>query len=63
MRLGFDAAAMVLVLSKPLLQKVDGGDEVPAEGQQHVNIVPVAIAAETVPDRIAVAVFAELWLY
>jgi len=44
---------MLLVLPEPLLQKVDGGEEVPAEGHQHVNVVPVAVAAEAVSQVVA----------
>jgi hypothetical protein len=36
-----------------LLQKVDGREEVPAEGYQHVNIVPVVVAAEAVRQIVA----------
>ena len=36
-----------------MLQKVDGREEVPAEGHQQVNVVPVALAAEAVSQIVA----------
>jgi hypothetical protein len=44
---------MFLVLSEPLLEQVDGRDEVPTEGHQDVDIVPVAIATEAVSQIVA----------
>lgn len=44
---------MFLVLSEPLFEQVDGGNEVPAESEQHVDVVPVAVAAEAVSQIVA----------
>ena len=39
---------MLAVFPQPLFEYFDGRDEVPAEGHQHVNIVPIAVATKTV---------------
>ena len=44
---------MFLVLPEPLLQNVDGRKEVPAESEQHVDVVPVFAATETVSQIVA----------
>ena len=44
---------MLAVFPQPLFEYFDGRDEVPAEGHQHVNIVPIAVATKTVSEIVA----------